>query len=190
MEAFFILLMTAAGTEPDAARDDQRGVEVDGHAYGGGRGADRGLDQRQPLSAVDHQGDPRELLLILRESGERGSVGGRVADHDVVVSLGQPQRLEQREGQDPLVSLAGEHPVDQRPAAYGLAGHSDRGAGGTAHEVVGVGVERLQVHGPDGTVETGGRPVEAFVLLGGEMVGSRDHDASVYAPRGARVNGR
>ena len=67
---------------------------------------------------------------------ERGPVDGRVADHDVVDVAGQPERLRQREREDARVTRQREHPADHLAAAYRLAGHPDRRAGGAADQVL------------------------------------------------------
>lgn len=74
-------------------------------------------------------------------------VRGRVRDHDVVGSaqLSVPNGLGERVAHQAFETVSRERPLQQRTAAHGLADHPDRLARGPAQQVVGVGVEGVQV---------------------------------------------
>ena len=100
------------------------------------------------------------------QAPQRRAVDRRVGDDDVVADPGlvQPQRLGDGEGQHAGEPVAGERPLDQRRHAQRLRRHPERLAGGPPHEVVGVGVERVEVDDGD----RGGRRLRQRVDRGVE----------------------
>jgi hypothetical protein len=74
------------------------GIDVDAHPHRRARASAGGGDRVEVLRAVDHHRD----ALARRPGGQRlqgGAIDRRIGDHDVVVILGQPQRLRECERQ-------------------------------------------------------------------------------------------
>ena len=84
----------------------------------------------------------------------------RVVSYILVAVAGQPQRLGQREGQDPLQPGA-QRAVDQRPHPHGLRRQPDRLAARAPQQVGGVGVERVEVDDRERRIEPRGGGVQA-----------------------------
>ena len=92
-------------------------------------------------------------VIALAAAGEatswrsRLAVDGRVGDDEVVADrlLVQPQRLAQGERQHAVEAVAGQRPAQQVRHPHRLGGDPDRLAGGPADQVVGVGVECVEV---------------------------------------------
>ena len=81
----------------------------------------------------------------------RGAVDARVAEHDVVVGLGEPQRLGQREGEDARDTRERERRVDDLADADRLARDADRDAARADDHVEGVVAQRGRCQGRDGS---------------------------------------
>ena len=75
---------------------------------------------------------------------------------------GQPQRLAQGEGEDPLQPCV-ERALDQRAAADGLRGQPDRRPVRAPQQVGGVAVEGVEVDDREWRIEIGGRVFELVV---------------------------
>ena len=76
----------------------------------------------------------------------------------LIAGLVQPERLGERVGEDAGEAVVRQRALDQRRHAQGLRGHPDRLAAGAAHQVVGVGVEGVEVdHGDRGRRRLGER---------------------------------
>ena len=147
----------ALGADPHpAAERPPAGVDVDAHAH---RPA-AVRDQVELLAAVDHQRDP-VTRGALRKLPQRRAIHGRVRDHHVVgARLGQPQRLRQREREDPLESRA-QRAVGERPAADRLGRQPHRrSAARAAQQIGGVGVERVEVDDRERRIEVRGGGVQ------------------------------
>ncbi len=165
-----------AGTDPHPSAEQlQRGVQLQAHPHHFVAARAGRVDQVQLRGIVDHHGDGGRQLGIGGEFGVRRAVRGGIRQQDVVEpGTGQPQRLGERERHDARETVPGQGPFEQRTAAYGLAGDPDRFAPGPADQVVGVGVEGVQIHDRDRGVELGGGPV-----VTGPVGGARSHDGSL-----------
>ena len=146
----------ALGADPHpAAERPPAGVDVDAHAH---RPAP-GRDQVELLAAVDHHGDPVTRGAV-RQLPQRRAIHGRVRDHHVVgAGRGQPQRLRQREREDPLESRA-QRAVGERPAADRFRRQPHRRSAGAAQQIGGVGVERVEVDDRERRIEVRGGGVQ------------------------------
>jgi hypothetical protein len=123
--------------------------------------AHRRHGQVEVLDAVGHD---RHALARPGGEGAQGSAVDRgIGDDEVLVAVArQPQRLGQREGEDPLHPRL-ERPLDQRAAADGLRGQPDRRPAGAAQEVGGVAIERFQVDHGKGRIKMARRAFEVVV---------------------------
>ena len=143
----------------------------------------------QVVGAVDHDRDGGQRGGVRGQLGVGGAVGRGVGHDDVVEALPcQPQRLRQREAQDALVARQAQHFLQQSPAAHRLAGHADRLARGAPGQILGVGVERVEVDGGERRLEGGGRGVEAAAVRCGSGRGG-GHEISVAHASGGAVGG-
>jgi hypothetical protein len=98
------------------------------------------------LDRVDADGDLGPHPLVRRDGSQGADVDRRVGDEDVSRSaLDEPHRLGHGVRHDTGEAGAREHPVEQGAAAHRLGRHPDRQPTGTPHEVVGVGVEGVEV---------------------------------------------
>ncbi len=75
---------------------------------------------------------------------------------------GQPQRLGQREGEDPLEPRV-ERAIDQRATADGLRGEPDRRPVRAAQQVGGIAVKGIEVDDGEWRIKMGGRVFECVV---------------------------
>jgi hypothetical protein len=113
------------------------------------------------LAAVGH--DRHAVAGAGGERAQGGTIDRGVGDDEVLVPVaGQPQRLGQREGEDPAQARL-QRPFDQRAAADGLRGEADRGPAGAAQQVGCVAVEGIEVDDGERRIKTGGRVFELLV---------------------------
>ena len=129
------------------AADPEPGVDVDRDPDRHRQGAADRVDDVEVGDVVDHQRDRGRGAGGADELGEGAPVDGGVGDHQVVADpvLVQPQRLAQRVGEDAVERVVAQRPAQQLGDPYGLGGDPDRRPRGAAREVVGVGVEGLEV---------------------------------------------
>jgi hypothetical protein len=163
------------GGAPDAevdpaARHAEGCVDVEADPQPGPPGRrDDVVDQVELRRRVDHEGDPSGCLLVGGELTERGPVHRRIGDDDVAahraVATGQPQRLRQRVGQHAGEARPGEYAPQDAAVAHRLAGDADGLARGAADEVVGVGVQRIEIQHGEGWIDGCGRVVQPGPLL-------------------------
>ena len=78
---------------------------------------------------------------------------------------GEPQGLRQREGERAREPRAGKDTFLQGAAADGLAREADRLGGGTAHEIVGVGPQRVEVDERERRLQLGCGALESLVRV-------------------------
>ena len=91
----------------------------------------------------------RRGALVGGQRGDRSAVDARVAEHDVVVRLGEPQRLGKGEGEDAVVARERERRVDDLAHAHRLARDADRHAAGADDHVERVVAQRGEVQRRD-----------------------------------------
>lgn len=155
--------MQRGASRPDAyapSQQLQRGVQLQADADDFTSAGARLVDEPELRGIVDHDGHGGGELGVTGQLGEPAAVRGRIGEKDVVEPAPrQPHGLGEGERHDPREAVLGEHPLQQGPAADGLAGDADRLATGAAHEIVRVGVEGVQVHDGERGVEMGGGPV-------------------------------
>ncbi len=166
----------AQGPDPDpAAEHAQRGVQLQTDPDLLRAPGPRRVDEFQLCVVVHHHGHGGGPLRVPGQFREGRAVGRRIGQQDVLeTGPRQPQRLREREGHDPGESGTGQHPLQQGAAAHRFARHPDGLPGRTPDEVVGVGVERLQIDDGDRGVEMGGGPVVA-----GPVSGAGSHGRSL-----------
>jgi hypothetical protein len=134
------------------ARCTPRGVGVDGHAdLRSGAWCRHGVDEVELGEVVDHEGDSSRRPLVRRERRDGRAVGGRIPHDDVIVRLGQPERLRQGEGEDALIARHRQGRIDRLAHAHGLARHADRHPAGAHDHVEGVVAQGGKAQGGDRT---------------------------------------
>ena len=150
---------------PDVlAADEQPGVDVDRDPDRAVRGPGR-VDDVEVRRVVDHEGDRPQRLGGAGELGQRRPVHRRVGHEDVpghALAL-QPQGLGQGVGQDAPEAVVVEGSSEQVRDPHRLGGHADRLARRASYEVVGVGVESVEVHHRDRAAGARGRGGESVV---------------------------
>ena len=130
--------VTERGRAPGGVR-----VDRDAHLAARGRGGD-GVQKVQLRRVVDHDRHPRRGALVCREAGERRAIGRGVAHDDVVMGLGEPQRLGQCVGQQPRVAGQRKRGVEDLPHAHRLGRDPDRHAACADEHVEGVVAQRIE----------------------------------------------
>ncbi len=139
------------GAEADPGQRGKGDVELERHADPASARAGREVgggveDQVQLRGLVDHERDRVQRLRRGGEAAQRPALRGRIGDQHVPCPVGdEPQGLGEGEGEDPCDAGAGEEPVEQSPHPQRLRGDAHRGAAGAAEEVVGVGVDGVEV---------------------------------------------
>ncbi len=140
---------------PEAGRAPRRvGVDRDADLGTPGRRNER-VDEIELCDVVDHERHPRGGELVGGETPKRGAVDTRVAQDHVVMRLGEPERLGEREGEDAAVSGKRERRVDDLADADRLARDADRHAAGADGHVEGVVAQSSQIHGGDRSGDVG-----------------------------------
>ena len=135
----------AADAEVQPAHPE-RGVDVERDAEPGRVGPERVAQPAHVLDRVDRDGDLRPQPVVRRHGSQRDDVDRRVGDEDVTrPALDEPHRLGHGVRHDAGEAGAGEHAVEQGAAAHGLGRHPDRQPTGPPDQVVGVGVEGVEV---------------------------------------------
>ncbi len=125
--------------------------------------ADRGVDEVEGVDAVDHDRDRGQPTLPGAQLLQRGPVGRRVGEQDVVDALiGEPVGLGERVAHDAGESLPAERALDDVADPHGLAGHTDGNPVGAPDQVVGIGPQGGLVDDGDGAVEIRDGTVEAI----------------------------
>ena len=159
--------------DPPAQRPPA-GVDVDADPHRRGAGPQHRLDRVQVLGAVDHH-DRRPRRVgdrAQRQLPESAGVDGRVGEQQVLEPmLGKPEGLRQGEGQQAGEALvAAKDPLQQRPAAHGLAGDPDRLARRSRQHRVRVAPHRVEVDEGERRLDR----LEYLLVLG--VGGHRGHE--------------
>jgi hypothetical protein len=182
----------ALGAEPRQAPAQRppAGINVHAHAHLRATRAHRPLDQVEVRRVVHHRNGCAGVIVRgqRHQLADRGPVHAGVCDHDVVEPLpGEPQRLGEREGEDPLEALVeGQDPSQHRDGANRLRGDADRQAGGLLQHAPGVRLERAEVDEGERRLDPGEDGVVACALRL-EALGLAHGAASV--PRMRRASG-
>ena len=123
----------------------------------------RGLGGEVDLGdVVDHERDRGRCRGVRGQVVEGPDIDGRVAQQHVVDPLrDEPQPLAQGVAHDAREARAREDAVQHLTHAHGLAGDTDGGAGRAAHEVVGVGLQGVEVDDREGGGQVARGCVEA-----------------------------
>ena len=140
------------------AADEESRVDIDRDPHRPVRGPGV-VDHVEVGRVIDHEGDGPHGLGGAGELGQGGAVDGGVGHQDVVgdaLAL-QPQCLSQGEGEDAPEAVVVHRSSEQRRHPDRLGRHPDRLARRPSYEVVGVGVERVEVHDHDRASRVRGR---------------------------------
>jgi hypothetical protein len=147
----------AAHAEVQAAHP-QRGVDVDGHAERRGARAEGVAQPAHVLDGVDGDGDLGPQPVVGHDLPQGRLVDRRVRhEHVAHAAAHQPRGLRHGVGHHTGEPGAGEHPGEQRAAPHRLGGDPHGQPTGAAHQVVGVGVERVEVDGHERRRQPGRR---------------------------------
>lgn len=102
-------------------RGPPRCIDVDRHADRlAGVRARHGVNEVELRGVIDHERDARCRGFIAHQARDAGPVGRRVAEHDVVVIVREPERLRERERENAPVTGDAEHCINHRTHAHGF----------------------------------------------------------------------
>ena len=119
-----------------------------------------GVDEVELRRGVDHERHARGELGRRRQPADGYPVDARVADHDVVDGLGQPERFGEGVGEHAVESRTRHQLLDDAPDAHGLARDADGRSTRARHHVVGIVAQGVELQGGERRLELCRRSVD------------------------------